>query len=152
MTTSSSIPIFFAESKESSQGAMLSWYKREKPDAILCIQIEPLAWLRAAGFKVPEDVSLVHLDTSTTGEQWAGMKTDRHSRGAIAIDIIVAQINCNETGVPLSQRATLTQSSWTTGSTLKGSLASTQAPRFAQDETPPQTGRLTAARMHATSE
>ncbi len=113
------VPILFLEAGALSREALLSWYRKEKPEVIICIQKEVMDWLREAGHRVPEEVGLVSLDANSAGEEWAGMRMDRFNRGAIAIDVIVAQINCNETGVPASQRATVTESTWRSGTTLK---------------------------------
>jgi DNA-binding LacI/PurR family transcriptional regulator len=115
-------PILFLEAGDQSRASLLTWYKKHKPEVIICIQTEVLKWLREDGYEVPRDVSLVSLDVDSAGQEWAGMQTGRFNRGCISTDVIVAQINCNETGVPESQRATLTESVWRPGGTLKPPL------------------------------
>jgi DNA-binding LacI/PurR family transcriptional regulator len=97
----------------------LSWYRRSKPEVVICIQEEILEWLNEAGYEVPGDVSLVHLDLdATTSGNWAGMQQDRASRSAYAVDVVVTQINHNEMGPPPSQVAMLIESVWKNGATV----------------------------------
>src|SRR5690606_2098329 len=46
----------------------LSWLRRSKPDAVVAINIsETTAWLKAGGYRVPEDIGLVSLSAPRTG-------------------------------------------------------------------------------------
>jgi len=97
----------------------LTWYRQYKPQAIVCIQEQMASWLVDAGYKVPEDVSLAHLDLEATSSgHWAGMRQNRAARGAFAIDVIATQINNNESGAPHSQLAMMTESLWEAGLTV----------------------------------
>jgi DNA-binding LacI/PurR family transcriptional regulator len=114
-----SIPIFLVEEGNTSKTPFLSWFKENRPQVIICIQKEPLEWLKEAGYQVPQDVSLVSLALDSVGKGWAGMRQDRHKRGEMAIEDIVAQINYNHTGATSYQKATLNESSWELGDTLQ---------------------------------
>ena len=96
----------------------LSWYRRVRPEVVICIQEEILEWLTEAGCQVPQTVSLAHLDLDATSGGWAGMRQDRMARGSSAVDVVVSQINHNEMGPPASQLAMLRESAWESGATL----------------------------------
>jgi LacI family transcriptional regulator len=112
-----SLPIFYF--REQSRNDFLTWVREVKPQVIICIRLEMLTWLREAGFEVPRDISLVHLDLEVTpAGEWAGIHQGRALRGKIAVDLVVSLITHNEVGVPSSQLAMLTESVWVPGPTL----------------------------------
>lgn len=114
----SQVPILLLEKLDREK--FLAWFRKFRPKAVICIQGEILDWLVEAGYKVPEDVSLAHLDLDATKTgSWAGMRQDRPGRGAFAVDVLASQINHNEMGSPASQIAMLTESTWEDGSTLR---------------------------------
>ncbi len=114
-----SIPVLLIEEGSTSKAAFLAWHQEQKPEVIVCIQREPLVWLTGAGYRVPQDVSLVSLAIDAVGKGWAGMRQDRFKRGEMAVEDIVAQINYNHTGATSYQKATLNESSWEFGETLQ---------------------------------
>ena len=104
---------------KTDRAKFLAWYRRVKPEVILCIQEEILGWLEEEGRVVPRDVSLLHLDLdAVVSRKWAGMRQDRVSRGSFAVDLVVSQLNNDEMGPPSSQIAMLTESTWESGDTL----------------------------------
>jgi LacI family transcriptional regulator len=96
----------------------MTWFRRVRPQVIICMENEIRTWLHEGGFRVPDDVSLVHLDSMLAGPEWAGMEQDRFQLGVAAVDIVASQINYNQTGPPACPRSILIQSSWRTGKTL----------------------------------
>ena len=110
------LPIFYVH--KTSRDQFLSWFRQYKPEVVMCIQEEILVWLKESGYHIPQDVSLVHLDVETASAGWAGMRQMRAQVGSASVDIVVSQINHNETGTPPFQKATLTESVWDDGPSL----------------------------------
>jgi len=95
------------------------WYKKHRPDVILCVHEELKAWLAAMKVHVPGDVGLVHLDRTAEMEGWAGMNQSNDLVGVAAIDMIVGQIHRNESGVPDFPRSMMIESAWMDGETVR---------------------------------
>jgi LacI family transcriptional regulator len=113
------MPVFLLTADSETKTSFLTWYEENSPDVIICIQKEPLDWLKQAGYRVPRDVSLISLDLDSVGTEWAGMYQDERKRGELAIEEVVGQISNNQTGISECQKATLNESKWQLGSTLE---------------------------------
>ena len=94
------------------------WMKRNRPDVIITIHAEVLAWVKAMGLRVPEDVGLVHLDKPLDLD-WAGMQQNNRHIGRAAVDMLVGQLHRNEFGVPPFQKGMFIMSTWVPGSTVR---------------------------------
>lgn len=96
-----------------------AWFRKNRPDAIVCLHEEVKAWLAALDVRVPQEVALVHLDRTAEMHEWAGMNQRNEMVGMAAIDVIVGQIHRNEVGLPASPRAVMVESAWTDGATAR---------------------------------
>jgi LacI family transcriptional regulator len=110
------IPTLLLKESIETKGAFISWFEQHRPQVIVCIQKEPLDWLREAGYRVPQEVSLVNLDLNSAGKGWAGMRQDEHKCGEMAIEDVIAQLSNAKTAF---QKATLIESHWEFGDTLE---------------------------------
>ncbi len=99
------------------KAALHKWMKKYKPDAILNHYIEVPAYLRALGYRIPQDVAVagtsvndIPLDTGI----------DQHSKamGQIAAEMLIKQISLNERGEPPAPCRILVESRWQDGNTL----------------------------------
>jgi LacI family transcriptional regulator len=96
----------------------LRWYRRHQPEAILVRSAEPAVWLQEAGIAVPGKVSLVHLGWHPALKGWAGVDNRAAAMGAAAADLVIEQLNANETGVPEQPKMVLVDGAWVEGGTL----------------------------------
>ncbi len=103
----------------SNPAAFAAWFKKHRPDVIVCLHEEVKAWLASLKVRVPRDVGLVHLDRTADMEGWAGMDQGNELVGVAAIDILVGQIHRNESGIPASARAVMVESTWVAGGTVR---------------------------------
>jgi len=95
-----------------------TWVRREKPDVILATHHRPvLAWLRALGRRVPEDVGVVDLENRPESP-CAGIHYDPAKVGALAVEMLVGLMHRNETGVPEDPHEVLLTGHWREGDTL----------------------------------
>ncbi len=92
-----------------------AWFRRSRPDVILCIHPEVKEWVENLGAAVPGDVGLIHLDRDPTLANWAGMNQNNQLIGAGGIDMLVGQLHRNEIGVPSFPKCLLIESSWVDG-------------------------------------
>lgn len=111
------IPIFYLEGDDDAK--FLKWLKKGNPDAILTGNIEILENLSKAGVSVPKDVGLAILDHSASDKGAAGIDQQPELVGAAAVDMIVAQINRNERGLPASPRQISTEGLWIPGKSVR---------------------------------
>jgi DNA-binding LacI/PurR family transcriptional regulator len=105
--------------EDGDREGFLAWVEQASPDAIITSEPDTLAWLRAAGYSVPGDISLAHLDVETAGEAWAGMVQCRRMAGRAVVEVVVNLINNNSIGIPEVARPVLLESYWRPGSTCK---------------------------------
>ncbi|MEO6567172.1 MAG: LacI family DNA-binding transcriptional regulator [Opitutaceae bacterium] len=96
----------------------LTWFKRERPDALIVNQAASvIEWLSALGKSVPRDVGLVDLEFHP-GLDCAGVYIDPAKIGAMAVEMLISQMHRTETGVPVSHHETLLTGEWHEGDTL----------------------------------
>jgi LacI family transcriptional regulator len=110
------VPILMEE--KCTEKSFMRWYRRHRPEVILCHDTDPLHWLRKNSIRVPEDVSLVHLAWSPQLKGWAGIDRQNENIGARALDLVVEQLNANERGIPEFPKMVLVGDRWANGSTL----------------------------------
>lgn len=97
----------------------LRWLKKIKPDAVIGIWSDhPLAWMREAGVRVPDDIGYATLDLGDRAGKIAGMLQDNHAIGAAAMDLLAGQLFRNEIGVPSSPKITIVEGTWMDGPTV----------------------------------
>jgi LacI family transcriptional regulator len=95
----------------------ITWYKTHKPTAIVCTFNEGLPWLREAGFRVPEDVSIASL-SATVQPEWAGVDQQERMIGARAIEFLISIFQAGERGVPETAMRLLVEGKWVEGPTV----------------------------------
>lgn len=93
----------------------LAWFRKQRPDVILCLHEELPVWLSAAGFGIPGDVALVHLDRDPVHSVWAGMEQNNFIVGSGAADICINQIHRREFGLRDHPKLVLIDSEWVDG-------------------------------------
>jgi DNA-binding LacI/PurR family transcriptional regulator len=100
---------------------LLAWYRREKPDAIICSDHLVIDWLRDAGVPVPSDrgvgVTFAHLDLDPSWKGIAGVDQCNDEVGAAAMDLLISLLNGNRFGLPAHPRTVKLQGTWIDGAT-----------------------------------
>jgi LacI family transcriptional regulator len=118
-------------------GKVSQWYRRHKPDAIICNCLEYFAWAAESGLE-PPDVAYVFLGAGPhkpllsrisrhqpvfAGELGrrvlSGVNQNRSQVGAFAVDNIVAQIHRNEYGLHRHPNTLMVQGTWFEGETIR---------------------------------
>ncbi|AHF89500.1 LacI family transcriptional regulator [Opitutaceae bacterium TAV5] len=111
-------PPFFV--REWRRDEFLCWLDRYKPDALLISEDEPVEFLRDAGWRVPDDIGVAHLDLDTGWEQRAGIRQNNFEAGQAATHLVIDQINRSVFGVPEYARAVLITGDWFAGPSVRG--------------------------------
>lgn len=97
----------------------LEWFEKHEPDAVVCRDYRLLNALRSRGVRVPEDVGLIHERLSDDVKGWTGMDPRERAIGAAGVDMVVAQLNRSERGLPPISRELLLRGVWSEGFTTR---------------------------------
>jgi LacI family transcriptional regulator len=98
-----------------------AWLRKQRPDAIISPNSEFLNWLPALKKRVPEDIGLVSLsldDRNPAMSGLGGISQNDFMIGGAVVDLVVSQLQHNETGIPPHSRVVLTDGLWVEGKTL----------------------------------
>lgn len=96
------------------------WFKRHRPDLILCIHPEVREWIESIGVRAAKETGMIHLDWTEDLKSWAGMNQNSHLIGAAAVDMLVARLHRNELGVPSFPKTMMIDSTWIGGDSARG--------------------------------
>lgn len=99
--------------------ALLRWFRRAAPDAILSIDGRALAMLRKENIRVPEDVGYAMLDLLEDNPFCAGVNQNHELIAAAAVDVVIEQLYNNELGVPSNPKSVMIEGVWVDGRTLR---------------------------------
>jgi DNA-binding LacI/PurR family transcriptional regulator len=102
-----------------SERFFMDWFRREKPDAVITFDWTIPEWLRSAGFRVPNDVSIAVLNRCPSAPQMSGVDPLPERLGAISVDLVVEQIESNEIGLPVIPRMITIPGRWEPGMTTR---------------------------------
>lgn len=98
----------------------MRWLERERPDAlIVALWDDPVQeWLAARGIRVPEDVSIAHLDVTPKNHgRVSGIDQNHRLVGAGAVSLLSSLIFANDGGLPEHPTITNTDVAWIDGPT-----------------------------------
>ena len=96
----------------------VKWFRRHRPDVLV---FPPWAMLKRLGqeIKIPEEAGVILSDVEPG---WSQVRDGVREIGAGAVDMVVAQIHRNETGVPISPKIMAINSRWVDGFSLPARL------------------------------
>jgi len=93
-----------------------TWFQKHRPDAVIIASTGIESVLRRLA-RIPEDLGLADLILEQSSGT-TGIRQPTTELGATAVDMIVAQIHRNESGIPASHKTTLIKCQWVEGRTL----------------------------------
>ena len=114
------IPMLVAPwmNQQPSQQKFESWFRKHKPDVILCTGDAVPGWLRQMGLKAPQDVGYADLTLGRRDSAVSGVFERARKVGACAVDLVVEQIQQNILGVPDISKSIFIEGEWVEGTTL----------------------------------
>jgi LacI family transcriptional regulator len=101
----------------------LGWFRRQRPDVVIGHFTETIDWMEEAGAKVPDDAGFVSLNLLYKTRPCAGLDQQPRELGARAVELLIAQLQRNELGVPEWPTATTIPARWVEGPTLRKPVA-----------------------------
>jgi len=94
------------------------WFKRHKPDVVLGHWTKAIDWMKECGAKVPERAGFVSLNVTTETRPCAGLDFRPRLLGARSAELLIAQLQRNERGIPSPASLTMIPALWRDGPTL----------------------------------
>lgn len=101
------------------RAAFGAWVKTHKLDAIITSSRLPVTWLEELGYRVPDDIGVACSSLTIAPEGFSGVDQQPERFGAAATDLLVAQMNRTEYGVPANPKTVMTDVAWRPGMSLR---------------------------------
>lgn len=101
-----------------NRATFIPWFKRHRPDVVIAIWPEVLAWLTEAGEKVPDTVGLALLTVPDEGALFSGIWENPRTIGAKAVEFLIDLVHRNERGTPDVPLCLLVAGTWRDGKTV----------------------------------
>jgi LacI family transcriptional regulator len=103
---------------EYQRSEFIRWFKRYKPDVVLGHWTPAIDWMRECGARIPETVGFVSLNVTTESRPCAGLDFRPRLLGARSAELLIAQLQRNERGIPSPASLTTIPALWRDGPTL----------------------------------
>lgn len=97
----------------------IRWFKRYKPDVVIGHNSDAIDWMEAAGARLPETNAFVSLNVWMKTRPCAGLDLQPRTLGARAIELLIAQLQRNERGIPEWPSTTTIPARWVDGPTVR---------------------------------
>lgn len=97
----------------------IRWFEKHRPDAVISNNTNPLEYLGKYGLDVPGDVGFATLDTLEPEEGIAGIDQQHRLIAAAAVDLVTAQLQRHETGLPSCPKIVHLRGLWKEGHTVR---------------------------------
>jgi LacI family transcriptional regulator len=107
-----------------TRGEFVKWYRRHKPDVVLGHDTIAIDWMESCGAQLPATHGFVCLNVLRKTRACAGLDLQPQSLGARATELLIAQLQRNETGIPEWPSTTTIPAHWVDGPTLRAAPAS----------------------------
>ena len=102
--------------EESDREELKDWMRTNKPDAMIVSDIALIDWIEAIGVRVPGEMGVVPLE-ALPGHAYLDQKPGMV--GAAAIDLIIGQMQRNETGLPADPTVVMVEGAWVDGPSVQ---------------------------------
>jgi DNA-binding LacI/PurR family transcriptional regulator len=105
-----------------------TWLRKYKPEVVVGLDNYLVRWIIEAGYRVPEDIGVVHLALDDDVSDWAGIHSNKREIGATAVELVISSLLNRRFGLPKVALTTLVRGSWRSGRTLLKPQAKEIAP------------------------
>jgi len=103
----------------SSAQQISAWAKNNHFDVIISDNADVMTELQRHGISVPGDIDYATLNWTPTETRIAGIDQRPAAIGAGAVDLVIAQLNRGERGIPLLPATTLIEGTWINGPSIR---------------------------------
>ncbi len=120
----SHVPSLFFSGEFPEKRAFLRWYKKERPDVVLCIRPEMIAeFLQDSGIAVPEEAGIASLEVLEPESSWSGINQHPFEIGTAAMELLNSLMMTGACGIPSMRKGVFVEATWHPGSTVKSQPA-----------------------------
>lgn len=95
------------------------WFEKYKPDVVLGHNAGAIDWMESCRASVPATHGFVSLNLLMTTRPCAGLDLQPRTLGARSAELLIAQLQRNETGIPEWPSTTTIPGRWVDGPTLR---------------------------------
>jgi LacI family transcriptional regulator len=111
------VPLFQPEAVTPAD--FMKWFRRHQPDVVLGHNTDAIAWMKECGARVPETHAFVSINLHMRAQPCAGLDLQPRTLGARAVELLIAQLQRNETGIPEWPSNTTIPGRWVDGPTVR---------------------------------
>ena len=97
------------------------WFRRHSPDVVVGHSTDAIQWMEDCGAQVPATHGFACLNAHMKTRPCAGLDLQPRTLGARAAELLIAQLQRNETGIPEWPSTTTIPGRWMDGPTLRTS-------------------------------
>ena len=101
------------------RGSFARWFRAHRPDVVLGHNCEAIAWMESCGAKVPSTHGFVCLNVHMRTRPCAGLDLQPRVLGGRAAELLIAQLQRNELGIPEWPSTTTIAARWADGPTVR---------------------------------
>jgi LacI family transcriptional regulator len=101
------------------RAAFVRWFRRTQPDVVLGHNAGAIDWMEACGARVPATHGFVCLNLHMKSRPCAGLDLQPRTLGARAAELLIAQLQRNETDIPEWPSTTTIAARWVDGPSLR---------------------------------
>lgn len=111
------VPMLVPETRRREEFS--AWFRRHKPDVVLSHFTETIDWMEECGASIPDRQGFVSLNLIYKTRPCAGLDQQPRELGARAAELLIAQLQRNELGVPEWPTTTTIAANWIEGPTVR---------------------------------
>lgn len=114
-------PLFFEPGSEEApeqRSKIMDWVRNQKPEVIVAHDNRILKWLEEDGYRVPEEIGLVHLAIDNDVLDWAGIYSHKRDIGYAVAELVISLVQNRQFGKPEVALNTAIRGTWRSGRTL----------------------------------
>ncbi len=112
------VPLLIVE-REKQRAEFATWFRQHQPDVVLGHFTEAIDWMESLGAQVPGTHGFVSLNLLYKTRPCAGLDQQPRQLGARAVELLIAQLQRNERGVPEWPTTTTIPARWVEGPTVR---------------------------------
>ncbi|MEO6246061.1 MAG: LacI family DNA-binding transcriptional regulator [Opitutaceae bacterium] len=102
-----------------NQAEFSKWFRKHKPDVVLGHHTDAIGWMEECGAKLPATHGFLALNILMKTRPCAGLDLQPRILGGRATELLIAQLQRNETGIPEWPSTTTIPARWVDGPTLR---------------------------------
>jgi LacI family transcriptional regulator len=101
------------------QDEFATWFRKHDPDVVLSHFTDVIDWMEACGARVPTTHGFVSLNVVYKERPCAGLDQQPRELGARAVELLIAQLQRNERGIPEWPTTTTIAARWVEGPSVR---------------------------------